>query len=91
MDFLQSYFPTTKYKRVELKWRSLLEHELTKLRAEFPLTGENLAERLPGIEAFARTYQALYMEYLDAVLPQHKEPVRCGAGCANCCITIPCL
>lgn len=87
MDF--SYFPTAKFKRVELRWRSLLDHELAQLSTQSPLTPENLAERLPGIQQFARAYQALYMEYLEVVLPQHKEPVRCGAGCANCCHHFP--
>ena len=64
MDFLQSYFPTAKYKRVELKWRSLLDHELAKLRAQPSLTPENLAERLPGIQEFARAYQGIFPLYL---------------------------
>lgn len=91
MDFLQSYFPTPKLQRVELRWHALLDRELARLRL-LPGSGvvaRNLVGQLDAVGAFCSSYHLLYMDYLAAVLPQHREPVRCGAGCGNCCHHFP--
>jgi len=91
MDFLQSYFPTPRLKKIELRFDALLGRELRRLDAmpEGGVFPENLAGQLVDVRAFCSSYHALYMEYLDEVLPQHREPVRCGAGCGNCCHHFP--
>lgn len=71
--------------------RSLLDHEQTRLASlgsggVHPL---NLSASLQFILEFCERYHKLYMEYLEVVLPQHAEPVRCQAGCANCCHHYP--
>lgn len=91
MDFLQSYFPTPKLRRVELRLHALLDRELLRLQAlpDPGIVAETLPGELAAILDFTQAYQNLYMDFLEAALPQHQEKIRCGAGCANCCHHYP--
>lgn len=50
---------------------------------------DNLAQELPNIIKFTERYHRLYMQYLDAVLPQHTKPIQCRPACGNCCHHYP--
>lgn len=90
------YFPTRAYKNSVMRMRSLLLKEKERLDALACARGGgaaldrgNLAEELPRIIEFSKSYQRAFSRYLDAVLPQHPVKVRCGPGCGNCCRHFP--
>lgn len=90
------YFPTQSYRRAVLRIRALLLKEkerldsvAEKLGRKSAIAEDNLSEEIPRVLDFTAEYQAAYMRYLSAVLPQHKEGIRCHAGCANCCHHFP--
>ncbi len=90
------YFPTRAYKNSVMRMRNLLSKEKERLDAVacargggLALDRENLAEELPRILEFSRSYQEAFSRYLEAVLPQHPAKVRCRSGCGNCCRHFP--
>lgn len=89
MEFLQSYFPTTRLKRIEARLNGLLDREIRRLQSLGGIDSDNLAATLPAIQDFTGKYHELFAEYLSETLPQHREPIQCGPGCANCCHHFP--
>lgn len=89
MDSLEDYFPTKAVKRAEARMASVLRAESDRLRNLGKLDVQKVRESLPQILQFTADYHAAFMGYLDAVLPQHKNPIKCGPGCGNCCHHYP--
>lgn len=96
MDNNVEYFPTKSYRRAVLLIRSVLLREKERLEAlahenarSEGISPENLFSEIPRIVRFSRSYEEAFDRYLEAVLPQHRSGVRCGAGCGNCCHHFP--
>lgn len=89
MDQEQDYFPTKAYKLASAKMQALLNGELKRLEKLGPLSVEVCKKTLPEIIQFTEQYHKAFMNYLNAVLPQHKNGIQCGPNCGNCCRHYP--
>lgn len=89
MESLEDYFPTKAVKHAEARMSAVLRAESARLAKIGKLDVSLVRENLPQIIQFCKDYHAAFMGYLSAVLPQHKEPVKCGPGCGNCCHHYP--
>lgn len=89
MDSLEDYFPTKAVKRAEARMSAVLRAESDRLKKVGPLNVALVKESLQDILKFTKEYHSAFMGYLDAVLPQHKKPVKCGPNCGNCCHHYP--
>ena len=96
MSLCEEYFPTRAYTNAVSRLGQLLSKERDRLDSVAQSLGrksaigpDNLAVQIPMIVDFAKEYHRAYSLYLEAVLPQHKNGIKCGPSCGNCCHHYP--
>ena len=96
MSLCEEYFPTRAYTNAVSRLGQLLSKERDRLDSVAQSLGrksaigpDNLAVQVPMIVDFAKEYHRAYSLYLEAVLPQHKNGIKCGPSCGNCCHHYP--